>query len=81
MNNFWQRILTGSVFTGSIVAAIWWGPLPFVLLFLLAALLSLNEFYSLLQNEGLEINRQFGMFCGLLMYLMIAIAFLLVNSI
>jgi phosphatidate cytidylyltransferase len=73
VNNFWQRILTGSVFTGSIVAAIWWGPVPFVLLFLLAALLSLNEFYSLIQNDGPEINRKFGMVCGFLLYLLIAL--------
>ncbi len=73
MNNFWQRLLTGSVFTGSIVAAIWWGPVPFVLLFLLAALLSLNEFYSLIQNDGPEINRKFGIICGFLLYLLIAL--------
>jgi len=73
VNNFWQRILTGSLFTGSIVAAIWWGPLPFVLLFLLAALLSLNEFFNLVSKDGTEISRTFSLFCGFMLFTTIAL--------
>lgn len=72
MNNFWQRIVTGTAFTGSIIAAVWWGPLPFALLFLLAALLSLHEFYKLIEIENRNIASVFGLCCGFALYVLMA---------
>jgi len=47
LNNFWQRLFTGIGFVGIISAAVIWGPLTCMALFLLINIFCLYEFYSL----------------------------------
>ncbi len=72
MNNFIQRILTGTVFIGVILASIWWGPFYFQLLFLLVAILALNEFFRLTTTEDDQPNRIAGVVAGTLCYVLIS---------
>lgn len=72
MNNFLQRILTGTVFVGVILASIWWGPLYFQYLFLLVAILALDEFYRLTTTENEQPNRIGGIIAGVLCYLLLS---------
>lgn len=74
MNNFWQRILTGIVFTGSILASIWWGPLPFILLFLIASLLSLHEFYKMVSDHQRQPSMGLGLCMGALLFIFTAVS-------
>lgn len=73
MNNFLQRILTGSAFVISIIAAIWWGPILFQGLFLVITLLSLNEYYALISKEEVNPNRIMGFITGTITYLLIVV--------
>lgn len=68
MNNFTQRILTGSLFVAVLSASIWWGPLSFLLLFSVIALLSLHEFYHITQSESIHPNTLSGLLAGLVSY-------------
>jgi phosphatidate cytidylyltransferase len=74
VNNFVQRILTGSVFTAVILLSIWFGPLSFQLLFLLVTILALNEFYQLTTHDGDEPNRIGGIIAGALTYSLLTFA-------
>ena len=72
MNNFLQRTITGSVFVAVIIASIWWGPLSFQLLFLLAAIMALREFYTLMSSSECQPFHTGGMVVGILTYLIIS---------
>ncbi|MFN0189839.1 MAG: phosphatidate cytidylyltransferase, partial [Bacteroidia bacterium] len=72
MSNLWQRLITGSLFTGGVIASIWYGPLSFQLLFLLAALISLHEFYTLGTNADNQPNKMMGLLVGAFTYIFIS---------
>ena len=74
MSNLWQRLITGTIFTGGVIASIWYGPLSFQLLFLLAALIGLNEFYSLVTNTINQPNKMMGLMLGAITYILISLA-------
>ena len=54
MTNFALRTLTGTGLVAVILSAIWFGPYSFVALLLLIDLLSLQEFYRLLEIPGVR---------------------------
>jgi phosphatidate cytidylyltransferase len=54
MNNFWQRILTGSLFLIVMIGSILIGPYSLLGLFALIIILSLREFYSLCESEHIH---------------------------
>lgn len=68
MKNFTQRILTGSLFVAVLTVSIWWGPLSFIILFLAIALLSLHEFYHLIQSDKIKPDKVTGMLAGFVIY-------------
>ncbi|MBL7925116.1 MAG: phosphatidate cytidylyltransferase [Bacteroidia bacterium] len=74
MSNFLQRIITGAVFVGAILASIWWGPLSFQLLFFIAAILSLDEFYKIVGKGSCRPNRPYGLLAGAAAYLLLSFA-------
>lgn len=72
MNNFFQRTLTGAVFVGVILASVWWGPVPFQLLFLLVTILSLAEFYRLNTSQQCEPLNNGGIAIGSAVYILLS---------
>ena len=72
MSNFWQRLITGTLFTAGIIASIWYGPLSFQLLFFVAAIISLNEFYLLISNTQNHPNKVLGILLGTRTYIFIS---------
>ena len=64
MSNFWQRILTGSIFIAIVIASIWFGPTSFDILFLAVALIALNEFYNLTSSEHISPLKIIGLSIG-----------------
>jgi phosphatidate cytidylyltransferase len=72
MSNFWQRLITGTLFTAGIIASIWYGPFSFQLLFFIAAIISLNEFYDLISNSQNHPNKTLGLLLGALTYIFIS---------
>jgi phosphatidate cytidylyltransferase len=72
MSNFWQRLITGTLFTAGVIASIWYGPLSFQLLFFIAAVISLNEFYTLISSPQNHPNKTLGIISGALTYILIS---------
>lgn len=72
MNNFLQRTITGILFVTVIIGSVWWGPSTFQLLFLLIAILSLLEFYRLIESSGRHPFRSGGIAIGILTYILIS---------
>jgi phosphatidate cytidylyltransferase len=68
VNNFWQRIITGTVFVGVILSSIWWGPLTFQLLFFVVAMLSVHEFFGMISGENRSPNTMAGYLAAFITY-------------
>ncbi len=71
MSNFWQRLITGTLFVAVLMAAIIYGPLASQVLFLWIALFSLAEFYSLFKNTAHSPNTVVGIIVGCISYCVI----------
>ncbi len=69
MSNFWQRILTGSIFIAIVIASIWFGPNSFYILFLAVALIALNEFYNLTSTDHISPLKVIGLSIGAITFL------------
>lgn len=72
MNNFTQRILTGSLFTAVILASVWFGPLSFQLLFLGVTFLALQEYFKLISSTEEAPNSAGGLLAGCIVYVLIS---------
>lgn len=72
MSNFWQRTITGALFVACIAFSIWEGPVLFQLLFFIAAMGSLREFYNITTTAASRPNRIAGYLTGILSYLLIS---------
>lgn len=68
MNNFTQRILTGTVFIVAILSPIWFGPHSSTILFMVIALLSLHEFYGIIQADIRQPNKALGYIAAIAVY-------------
>jgi len=68
VNNFTQRILTGTVFIAAILSPVWFGPVSSTILFLIIGLLSLHEFFSMVQAEVRQPNKAAGYIAALAIY-------------
>lgn len=73
MSNFLQRILTGSLFVAALTASVWFGPVSFIVLFTVIAMLSLHEFYRLINGEVIQPNQLPGLFSGFITWMSIAL--------
>lgn len=80
MSNFWQRLLTGTIFVAAIFAAIIYGPLSFQLLFLLVSIISLKEFYAIIKNDTRQPNEYIGILVGVILYISMSTDWLPFNT-
>lgn len=74
MNNFWQRLITGAMFVGLIVCSILSNYYFFSGLFLLINILSLFEFFSLLNKRRKFKLKYFGIFNGIFLFVSSSLA-------
>ncbi|MCF8364743.1 MAG: phosphatidate cytidylyltransferase [Bacteroidales bacterium] len=74
LNNFWSRTLTGAIFVAAIVGSILYSQFIFAILFLIVSLLSLSEFFGLL-NAGKKIRVQVvpGLISSTVLYISLAL--------
>lgn len=77
MSNLLTRIITGTVFVTLIIASLWYGMIPTVILFSIFTVLGLIEFYKLFnQHQSVQVNWKFASFIGLLTFGILASTFL-----
>ena len=69
MSNLVQRILTGIVFLAVLIGGILYNEYSFGALFFIIMMLSLNEFYSLIQKKVTAVQRDLGLVLGAVIYL------------
>ena len=67
-NNLTQRIVTGLSGAAAIIAGVWYGEWTYFILFFLLVLLAMREFYILAGLDGMFPQRAFGIFSGLVIY-------------
>ncbi len=72
-SNLLVRSATGIVFVIVLTTSILWNRWSFFLLFLVISMAALNEFYSLLQKGGMQVQRITGLICGFLIYMLIGL--------
>ena len=58
------RFLTALVGAPLLLGAIWWGQIPFFILFFGVIMFSLYEFYALADDAGWPVFKKTGLFCG-----------------
>jgi phosphatidate cytidylyltransferase len=73
MSNFWQRTLTGAVFVGVILGAIYGGPLTFRLLLISINILCIYEYASLFKERSLNPSIPILLTCSIAMILLIGL--------
>ena len=73
MKNFWQRILTGTIFIAIVLSSVWEGPVLFQVVFLLVSLLSLEEFYKLTTSATRQPNKVAGLVTGAVTYILMSV--------
>ncbi len=64
MSNFFQRTLTGAIFIIVVLGAVLMGGYTFAALFFIVNILGLAEFYSLLEKNGIRVQKFSGVFLG-----------------
>lgn len=64
------RAITGILFVIVLIASLLLGQWSFALLFMLVSLLSLDEFYRIVNKDEIKPNRPMGLFLGLAMFLL-----------
>lgn len=69
MSNFWKRAITGTLFVVVMVGGIMWNYWSLCALFLLIAMLGLNEFYNLIEQGGIQPQKWIGMGVGALLFM------------
>ena len=72
MSNFWQRTITGILFITVLIGSILIGQISFQVMFLIIALLGLDEFYKLIKTEHREPNVHLGLFIGAVTYILVS---------
>lgn len=69
-SNLTQRIITGLLGSGGIVAAVWYSEWTYFAVFFIICLFSLLEFYKLAGLDGLSPQKTFGTLCGILIFVL-----------
>ncbi|CAN5479096.1 phosphatidate cytidylyltransferase [soil metagenome] len=72
MSNFWQRLITGTLFVAVIVGSILFSAVAFQIIFLWVALLSLEEFYRLVKSDDRQPDSRIGWIAGATVYILTA---------
>ena len=70
MNNFLTRTLTGAAFVAVMIGCIWWSFWSMAALFLVISVLGLWEFYSLIEKNGIHIQKFYGVLLGIIFFLL-----------
>ncbi len=68
-----QRAITGIIFAAVLIASLLLGQWTFALFFMLISLLSLNEFYNIVNKAEIKPNRWGGLLLGLTLFLLVAL--------
>lgn len=68
MNNLVKRTLTGTIFVGVILAAIYFNPWAFLILFCVITFLALREFYGLFYKEESRFSLNLNAFAGVYLF-------------
>lgn len=69
MSNFLKRTLTGAIFVIVVIGSVLLGPYTFAGLFLIVNILGLHEFYSLLEKNGIRVQKLAGIVLGSILFL------------
>lgn len=80
MSNFWARTFTGLSLVFILLAALFLNGWVFASLFLLILVVGLNEFYGLIANETCQPQKYYGLFAGILIYVLNTLAFFVWNN-
>jgi len=70
MNNLITRLLTGILFLAILITSILWSFWSFLLIFLLITVLSLWEFFSLLEKDKVRVNKPLVITTGVVFYIL-----------
>ena len=68
MTNFWQRLITGTIFVVVLVGAIYYGGWALHIVFGIITLLGLQEFYSIFKKSSTSPDHLLGPIMGTLLY-------------
>ena len=71
MSNFFKRTLTGSVFVAIVIGSVLVNKYTFAGLFFIVNILALSEFYSLLEKNGIRVQKFSGIFLGSFLFLIV----------
>jgi phosphatidate cytidylyltransferase len=77
MNNFITRLITGTIFVVTVIAALWYGMIPTIILFSILTVLGLIEFYKLFNlHDSVRVNWKYASFIGLLTFAILSATFM-----
>lgn len=72
MNNFFKRSLTGIAFVSVIIFSICWNQLVFISVFQLIVLLSIWEFYKMIETDNVKPQKLSGLIIGSIVFLLLS---------
>ncbi len=75
MSNFFKRTLTGAIFVIVVIGSVLLGRYTFAGLFLIINILGLAEFYSLLEKNGIRVQKFLGIILGSVLLLIFFLRF------
>lgn len=70
-SNLQQRFITGLSGAALVVGGIWYSPWSYLIVFGIIAILTLTEFYKLIQKAGIESNKLLGIAIGVMLFLVV----------
>lgn len=70
MSNLLKRALTGALFVIIVIGSVLLGGYTFAALFFIVNILGLSEFYSLLEKNGIRVQKYLGIILGSILFLM-----------
>lgn len=71
MSNFWQRAITGTVFVTVLLGAMLWNKFAIGGLMFVAAVIGLNEFFTITKTPKTQVPVKLALFVGAMVYLLI----------
>ena len=74
MNNFYQRAITGLIFVAVLIEAIYFHFYSFLFIFTLVIIISLLEFYKILESKDISPQKLTGTIVGVIFFLSVAYA-------
>lgn len=69
MSNFWQRIITGTIFVVAIILGLWWHPLAYMSIFAVVVLLGMYEFIRMVGSLVAKVRVFWAFSIGMFVYI------------